>query len=54
MGRSTHSSGFSGGGLLGILFLVMVMAGVPVLFKEARDCGRAVSAMINDQINMRM
>jgi hypothetical protein len=58
MGRSAHSARFPGGapggGLLGILFLVLVMAGVPVLFKEARDCARAVSMIITDQITPRL
>jgi hypothetical protein len=46
MGRSTHSSEPPGGNLLGILVLVMVMAGAPILFKQARDAGRAVWASI--------
>ncbi len=50
MDRSTHSAERPGGDLLGILFLVMVMAGAPILLKEAHDAGRAAWTIISDYI----
>jgi hypothetical protein len=54
MGRSTRPAEHPGAKLLGILFLVMVMAGAPILFQQARDAGRAVWTMIRDRTTIRL
>ncbi len=48
MGRSRQTAGFSFNRLFGVLFLVMVVAGMPLLIQGARHAGAAVTALMND------